>query len=549
MRRSANSADLLFIHILPLARINFTMKKSAARRTAKGDVDMNFEFKKEELSSLKCAFSSAAEQSVDFELNLPDYCSDIKRILKCNVLAFVNSLRRTGNTVTASGEIVVRLVYVGADEKIDCYEQKSELSKTCELKDLPENAVLTCNCDTEYINCRAASQRRFSVNGSVSVVFKGYCLEKTGLISQIEQSGAQTLREEAEVSNVIAVGEKCFDMSETASLEQDKEPIGKIIRSDAFASLESAKAVSGKLLVKGEFVTEVVYCADSSDGKTQTLRHSMPISQIIELPDISENSECTVSLSVRSLSLQPRSDSSGSNRLLEIAAKVCAFVKATEEKKIGVVTDCYSTRCALKGEYSFVELNKKVCNFDVNETFQKTVELSGQSAKSIIDARCVKTSCSVTASGEKAELHLDILAGIIFSDNDGNVQYAEKNLTFTTERRAKEKITKIGCEPLVTIERTEGTALGGEKIRLSFFVRGNFDVFSAEQKRICMAASEDENSKMPENGALIIYYSKKGEKLWDIAKRYGSTLKAISEENEVSGDTLEDDKMLMIPCV
>lgn len=510
---------------------------------------MNFDFKKEELSSLKCAYTSAAELSVDFEPSLPDYCSDIKRILKCSVFPFVNSLRRTGETVTASGEILIRLVYVNSDEKIDCFEQKTELSKSCELKDVPEDAVVVCDCDTEYINCRAASQRRFSVNGNVSVIFKAYCFEKTKIVSQIEQSGAQTLREKVEVVNMTAVGEKCFDMSETASIPQEKEPIGKIIRSDSFASIESAKAVSGKLLVKGDFVCEIVYCADSSDGKIETFRHSMPISQIIEIPDITEETECSVNLSVRSLSLQPRSDSSGSNRLLEIAGKICAFVKGTHETSVDVVTDCYSTCCTLKGEYSFVEFNKKVYTFDVDETLKRTVELSGQNVKSIFDARSVKSSCSVSANGEKLELHESILVGMIFEDADGNIQYAEKNLDFSIDSKLCEKVQKIICEPCLTVEKVGFSALGGDKIQFSFSVKGKFDVFSAEQKRVCMTASQSENEKNADNAALIIYYSKKGERLWDIAKRYGSTLKAISEENEISGEALTEDKMLMIPLV
>ncbi len=509
---------------------------------------MNFEFKKEELSTLKCAASSTAEQSIDLELNLPDYCSDIKRILKCNVTPSVNSLRRTGETVNASGEIVIRLVYVGADEKIDCFEKKTELSKSCELKDLPEDAVLSCNCKTEYVNCRAASQRRFSVDGNVSVSFKAYCFEKTKIVSQIENSGAQTLRKEIEIVNVTAAGEKCFDMSETASVPQNMEPIGKIIRSDAFAVLESAKAVSGKLLIKGEFITEVVYCADSSDGKIETLRHSMPISQIVEIPDITEDTECSVNLFVRALSLQPRADSSGSNRLLEIAAKICAFVKGCKETTLDVVTDCYSTCCALKGEYSFVELNKKIYHFDIDETLKKTFELSGRNVKNIIDARAVQNTCSVSPGGEKLELRLGVLVGIIFTDSDGNIQYAEKDLDFAIDARLRERAEKINCEPVVTIEKTEASALGGEKIQFSLAVKGSFDVFSAEQKRVCMAAEEDENAPQKESSALIIYYSKKGEKLWDIAKRYGSTLGAISEENELSGDVLAEDKMLMIPC-
>lgn len=508
---------------------------------------MNLELKKEELSTLKCAASSTAEQSIDLELNLPDYCSDIKRILKCSVTPYINSLRQTGETVNASGEIVVRLVYVGAEEKIDCFEKKTELSKSCEFKELSHDAVLSCNCKTEYVNCRAASRRRFSVNGNVSVNFKAFCFKKTKVVSQIENSGAQTLCEKAKAFNVTAAGEKCFDMSETASIPQSMEPIGKIIRSDAFAVLEEAKAVSGKLLIKGDFVTEVVYCADSSDGKIEILRHSMPISRIVEFSDIKEETECSVNLFVRSLSLQPRADSSGNNRLLEIAAKICAFVKGGEETTLNAVTDCYSTCCAIKGEYSFVELNKKICRFDIGETLKKTWELSGRNVKSIIDARAVQNTCSVSSAGEKLELRINVFVGLIFIDGDGNIQYAEKDLDFTVEERLREAAEKINCEPVVTIERAEASVFGEEKVQLSLAIKGSFDVFSAEQKRVCLAAKEDETAPQKENSALIIYYSKKGERLWDIAKRYGSTLGAILQENELSGDVLDKDKMLMIP--
>ena len=102
---------------------------------------------------------------------------------------------------------------------------------------------------------------------------------------------------------------------------------------------------------------------------------------------------------------------------------------------------------------------------------------------------------------------------------------------------------------MLSFEKVGFSALGGDKIQFSFSVKGKFDVFSAEQKRVCMTASQSENEKNADNAALIIYYSKKGERLWDIAKRYGSTLKAISEENEISGEALTEDKMLMIPLV
>ena len=64
-----------------------------------------------------------------------------------------------------------------------------------------------------------------------------------------------------------------------------------------------------------------------------------------------------------------------------------------------------------------------------------------------------------------------------------------------------------------------------------------------------MAVKEDESAQQPQKCALIICYPKKGEKIWNIAKRYGSTCKAIADENGISGDEIEEDKMIMIPCV
>ena len=56
-----------------------------------------------------------------------------------------------------------------------------------------------------------------------------------------------------------------------------------------------------------------------------------------------------------------------------------------------------------------------------------------------------------------------------------------------------------------------------------------------------MAVKEDESAQQPQKCALIICYPKKGEKIWNIAKRYGSTCKAIADENGISGDEIEED--------
>ena len=57
---------------------------------------------------------------------------------------------------------------------------------------------------------------------------------------------------------------------------------------------------------------------------------------------------------------------------------------------------------------------------------------------------------------------------------------------------------------------------------------------------------EAEAKKSP---ALTVYYCEGGEKIWDIAKRYSTTVELIKRENGIDGDTVAKKRMLLIPCV
>jgi hypothetical protein len=55
-----------------------------------------------------------------------------------------------------------------------------------------------------------------------------------------------------------------------------------------------------------------------------------------------------------------------------------------------------------------------------------------------------------------------------------------------------------------------------------------------------------EKKKRP---ALTVYYCDGGEKIWDIAKRYSTTVALIKSENGIDGDIVSKKRMLLIPCV
>ncbi|WP_305116495.1 DUF3794 domain-containing protein, partial [Acutalibacter muris] len=64
-------------------------------------------------------FDGRYETPLDTEYNLPDYCTDIQKILKCRAVPEVSSYMIAGDTLTCDGVCDIRVLYL--DGKGDGY--------------------------------------------------------------------------------------------------------------------------------------------------------------------------------------------------------------------------------------------------------------------------------------------------------------------------------------------------------------------------------------------------------------------------------------------
>ncbi len=509
---------------------------------------MSMEIKKEAFSYSELFAKSKCEQPVSLEINLPDYCSDIKRILKCTVKAGVSNVSVSGEAVSLSGTVVTRLIYVGENEKIDCFEHTDSLSCTARIKDMPENPMIKVNTRTDYINCRALSQRRISVSGNIGVSVCVYRENKKELPCHIESDDMQCKKKKKKISDLICQSEKTFDLSETVALDKEKEDIGKIIRSDCRVKLESKKAVADKLLIKGELCCEILY-ADSEKYSVVKVNHSMPISQILSIPGITDKSDIHLSLYPSQFTASAKNDSTGRCRLLEFAARVSAIVRCRQEKELELISDCYSTKYDVAGDYRNTELYSCVYNEEKELTFEETVEFSDSDIGAICDMWCSGGDCRFSFREASAEGECDFLLHGIYTDSKNSYRYGEKNFSVKISIPFKEKGNKAECESDAYVTSLSWSKGGEGRIKIKGSVLINCYAFICNENRFLYEIQSSEKEKEQKYPALCIYYADKGEKLWSIAKHYNTTEALIKEENGIKGEKTEKETMLMIPCV
>lgn len=506
---------------------------------------MTFKPEKKSLNILKELPVVTAQQSIPVEISLPDYCSDIKRILKCVVEPGITSVSVNGENVSVSGSVNIKLIYVGEKDKIDCCEVQKDLSVTARIKDLPGEAAICPRAKTNYVNCRATSQRRISAEVNIGVSFDTYSRDVREVLIDCGDSTFELKKQETDYENLICIRDKVFDMGETLQVPQDKGCIGKILHTYAYAVVDSQKAVSDKLLIKGQLYTQVLYRTDSDEGRISKLYHTMPISQIIDLPGIDETSLCNVRLGVRYLSVQRKTDSSD-NCLAEIGAKVAATVRCSTKEKVQVIEDCYSTTHEIKTDYSSEDFFSHVHTANQQKTLKQTLDFSASDIADVTDIWCSDVTSSMTGKGDSAKGESSITLCLIWLDSKGVPQYGEKNVVLPFDIKLKENYESLRCDYSCQVRNIDFTVMSKDKIEVKVECGVRADIYCQSSRRLLKnieILSEKDDSDM---SALTIYFPFKGEKLWDIARRYSTTAKAIKEENGIEGDFITKEEMILV---
>lgn len=507
---------------------------------------MNINTVNTDISMKKLAFEEAAEQQIESDITLPDYFPDIVRVIKCTLKANIVSVSSGGNRITADGNAIISVLYICESGKLHCFEQKIPVSKYVET---PKAEECTCvaSAKTQYVNCRVISQRRIDIRGSIGIDFKAYEKCDKRIVSSCENKNIQLRTKSANVSNLKDCVSRCFSMNETIEIGASQGTIGQIVRCNAIAVLDSTKLVAGKILVKGELKVKVVYLTDG-ECVLEKIENSMPISQIIEAAT-TENCSDFVTLSVPSVEVHAKTDSSGALRLIDVSAVIRADVSVYENEEIQYTTDAYSTEYETDFQRESVELKSIFEKFSDTYLCKGSVEISGSAVKSIEDIFCNGLNYTVSLSGNEMLISGKANVSFLAVNSEDELQSFDRELDFQYKRAttlgesfsASCNVTPTGIDYILSAENKLD-------IRIETEISGL--IFDASKKQIISDISCDEaKKKKKRSAALTIYFAQQGEEIWEIARRYNTRVDLICAENNINSDCVEQNQKLYIPSV
>lgn len=496
----------------------------------------------------KLAFDGTADLPIEGDVLLPDYCPDIARVLNTEACARIDTKTLDPGRLNVSGTFCVKIIYIPDNSSsIRCFTYESALTHTFEAAGVDRNDMAKAKARVDYVNCRPISPRRFQIKASVSISAKVWSRKDEEIVTGCDDDRVEMLSRRIKVSSPIGFAERPFSVEDELEVSYGKPPVASIVRCDAAAVVQDYKVIANKIITKGELVLHTLYSPEAEDSKLEVMDHSLPLSQIIDLEGVDEESIVSVKYEVKNINVEMMANDDGENRIMSVKADINAMASARGNGEFTAVADAYSPVYEMEIQMKPISVEYITDIIKSNETVKLSVEAPGDGFSSVTD--CVVKPETVTAKAEGKNLVItgEMSISVMASDMNGGPVCLERSAPFTINEPMSAPGVNIRCEPDITVvAATFSIVPGGIDIRCDCMVSAI--VFSVDSENVVADMSLDETKPREiKQKTLTLYFADGGESLWNIAKRYNTSVEAIKRENNLEEDTLQERSMLLIP--
>ncbi|MBQ9680523.1 MAG: DUF3794 domain-containing protein [Ruminococcus sp.] len=505
---------------------------------------MEYHLTKKNISQPRDTLDTVSEQAVDMDITLPDYCPDIERILSCTLIPKIYMANVSADRLNIEGGSCVRILYLDGEQGcIRSYEYSQPFSESLPLKSPAADCAVYTDTKPEYINCRALSPRKLSLHGAFSLYAK---ITEPCELDYYTCKDEGDLQVRGEKTEACALSGVC---TENISVQEDiplsGKDVGSILSHRLTARITELKAIHNKMMLSAELKLELLYLSGADRKEAACMSYSLPLSRVIDCEGAEEDAVIDGELSVMSYDIRLSDDALDGSSLLSLDAKLCFCAQCYEEKEIEVMCDAFSTDRDVEMRIQPFSCRGKTLCRSYTDIGKAEIRLDEEIGK-VLDVHCEKIAASCVTADGMLMVRAKLCVGILFENTEGETRYAERDAEFVYKPDTE------GCDEVVRLK----AAVDSLSYRLTDSRRIELRAELCYRLTLCRRVScsavtavsaDDDAPEREKDGSLILYYTDKGDNVWDISKRFRSRPADIIAENGLDGGDVASGVMLLIP--
>lgn len=506
--------------------------------------------KKQDIKVGKAIFEGDIKSGAEGSIIVPDVKPDILKILQADAETFLTEKSIDSGKLVLKGKLYVNVLYVPESENdsIQCIKGCFEFCETVKNPDFDAGMQVVAYADAQKVGYKLINSRKVGIDAQISICVQVTGMEKCNVICDIADDCAEIKKSSVCISSGENYREYTFHLDESCDLPETKPKMREILKSNVAIFDKECRTLSGKLVVKGRARISILYM--SEECMCEHIDFELPFTEVFEMEELFEGCECDITFIPEETDAVISQGLSGDKNSISITADVRVCVRTEMCEEIEVVTDCYFTNCCSELKYQDILseqiVGKPAMSCVLKEMLEKgegQPEISGiytAVAKPVITSTQIQNG-KIAVSGKVTVYVLytsDSMQNPVCSINE------ELPFSYMVDcenvSRGDDVLLFAECEHIsCTINSAETV-----EMRCGLCIKGRV-VKKCSIKAVCDA---EISGALEKDSAMVIYFAKNGDSLWEIGKNYHVKCQKIQEANKLDENmNISQGEKLIIP--
>jgi len=518
---------------------------------------MSLELLKESIKVNRVIGEEAAQTIIENDIIVPDAKPDIERILLLDGEAYVSEAEVIQDRILVGGMIRYKILYISDDpeQPLKSINTNANFSYGLDVADSKQGMKCRVKCDIEHIDYEILNGRKVNVKTILGV--NGKVMEELEQPIVNDLTGienAQVMRDSFTLNNYIGSNEDVSKIKETLEIPAGKPTIKEILRNDVKITGKDYKITDNKIIAKGELNISTLYLADDETRSVQFMEHEIPFAQSMDLPGIREDMNCNVDFAIADCLFDAEEDSDGELRFLKGEVTLNLWAEGFYKSNIEVIADAYSPNARLSIEKEPFKVEDSIAGSKSQVTLKDNVFIDNENPEisEVFNVLCKPSLSEYKVEDDKVVIEGVVSNKILYLANNSEqpVFCNEQEMPLKHSIELKGAKPGMSCEIELDAEHCSYSMNSSKEIEIrvviSISVRASRQVTIPLVSKITESPLDD--SRLAAQPSIIIYFSQPGDTLWNIAKKYYTTMDEIKKINNLSDiNSVSPGQQIIIP--
>lgn len=500
---------------------------------------MELAFSTNKFQYLHKIFHEIKHQEETAEAIVPDSCPDAAAIADCFACVYLRNKESRSGGAVVSGAVKAGALYTPEDgtfpRLLEFYMPFTVKFDSPELTDTAQllSTLKVCSVDARMVNSRKIVMR---VNVGCEITAYQQASDQTYALPEMDNR-LQCRKSDLTLRLPVEIGEKYLVINDTLEIPGDRPPVVQICKICCVPALTDQKLIGDKAVFKGNLCCKALY--RSENDRLYLWKQKIPFSQYCELQREYDEDELMVTPVVTSCDAM--AEAGAASGRIQLTVNLLAQCIIFSELSMPLIEDAYCVRGELKPAWAQYALEGRLDR--AAGTLSSHQSLQGP-VQDVIDAEVYTDYPIWKRSDMRVEASIPVLVRVCAYDPEGTVV----SLTGRSEMKNEYPLSGNAlC--MMDIQPEEDANIhsngSGVEFRCDF---ASDAVFTAVQNltTLCGGTIEERSGSENRGPSVILKTTEKGCPLWDIGKKYGTSVSSLQMANQLDSDITKGG-MLLIP--